>query len=303
MRVHVICGFLGAGKTTFLLRAVGELAPRERIAVLVNEFGKVGIDGQVLRGETIDVVELPQGCICCSLRSSLLDGVQEIYARYRPDRLLIEPSGIASPAQILDAMSDLRFADQVTPGVTVAVIDAANFSKLQEVLGSFFEEQVRLAGVVIVNKIDLVEPEEMQTVIKAVEGLNQQAAIYPAQYSFVPVQEILSQPALPYEGSSPAHQHLHFDYVSIESRGSCSREFLEKFFMRLGNGDFGEVVRAKGLFVVPGGGVRIDYVLGRVETASQETTVNRFTLIGRHLRKDAIKRAIRLCMEDVLGQA
>lgn len=108
MRVNLICGFLGSGKTTLVRRILAERAGRERLAVIVNEFGQVGIDGAILQGQAVDMIELTAGCLCCTLRGSLVGAVEELRDRMGSERIVVESTGVAQPDEMVQALADPR---------------------------------------------------------------------------------------------------------------------------------------------------------------------------------------------------
>ncbi|MFP6759508.1 MAG: GTP-binding protein, partial [Alphaproteobacteria bacterium] len=143
MRVNQLYGFLGARKTTLLQRLLDACPPDEKLAVIVNEFGAVGVDGAILEGRAIDTVELPSGCICCSLKGELVDAIAELVEVVSPDRLVIEASGVALPNDIRPALAS---ANNVH-GPTVTVVDAARFRQMRTSLGLFYTDQIVAAAI------------------------------------------------------------------------------------------------------------------------------------------------------------
>ena len=130
MRVAVVNGFLGSGKTTFILNILKELGPRMRIAVLVNELGAVGIDGSLIKSQTAEVIELTSGCICCSLSPELKKQVIEIKGRYDPQILLIEPTGAASVTGVLQVLQAPGIEEYIESFGMLLIIDAERFFDL-----------------------------------------------------------------------------------------------------------------------------------------------------------------------------
>src|SRR5512139_3098731 len=134
MRTTVVCGLLGAGKTTFIRNFLGR--GEERAVVLVNDFGQAGIDGEIFSAGGIEAVELPSGCVCCTLKFDLITTVERVLAAFAPEHLVVEPSGVASPSGILEALASAR----VGPVTVVGLVDATEFLELRraEMYGTFF---------------------------------------------------------------------------------------------------------------------------------------------------------------------
>ncbi|NPB08455.1 MAG: GTP-binding protein [Aquificae bacterium] len=163
----VITGYLGSGKTTLILNAVKEHLKDKKVAVVVNEFGEVGLDGKILSRSFSQVLELPEGCICCRLTAEFEKGVRELVETYDPEVLVVETSGTAEPFPIVFSLKTMGF---MVDGV-LCVVDSKNFPKYKE------EETAKyqLAGsnVVVLNKADLVSEEELKRVKEAVREIKE----------------------------------------------------------------------------------------------------------------------------------
>ncbi len=157
MDLIVIAGFLGSGKTSVLLRLARPLAAAgRRIAVIENEVGKVGIDDQVLAAEGLQVKELYAGCICCSLRTGLVQTLLELERNWKPDLVLVEPSGVAGPDQVLDAL--VGYGGEIGSRQVVVVLDATRAALLQSGTLPLVERGVKVADLLLINKCDAVAP-------------------------------------------------------------------------------------------------------------------------------------------------
>ncbi|MAU94524.1 MAG: hypothetical protein CMP81_01355 [Fulvimarina sp.] len=182
---EIVVGFLGAGKTTTLRHMLAEADPNVKTVVLVNDFGELGIDGSLLEGQGADVVELSNGCICCSLRKDLSAQLREVVAKIRPQRVLIEPSGVADVASLLRVLHEPEIASLTRALRLYTVIDAGAFLKDFARMPEYFRIQAKLAPVFILNKTDLVSPGELETVRETLVALNPAATILTARYGIV----------------------------------------------------------------------------------------------------------------------
>ncbi|MBK1696338.1 putative photosynthetic complex assembly protein PuhE [Rhodovibrio salinarum] len=180
--VDVVAGFLGAGKTTYLRRALASVDPNVPTVALINDFGELGVDASLLYGRGADVVELPNGCICCSLRQDLAQQLREALATYRPQRILIEPSGIADVASLLGVLEEADIKPLLRTLRLTTVVDAGAFLRDYAQLPEHFETQARLTPLFVVNKIDTVNEGELQTVYDTLRALNPRAGIIKATY-------------------------------------------------------------------------------------------------------------------------
>ena len=178
MNVLCIAGFLGSGKTTILLEVAHALAGRgATLAVIENEIGEVGIDGGYVREQGIPVQELFGGCICCTLQVGLVETLISMRDSYGPDWVIIEPTGLASPGDILglvvDNVPDLGVVRVLT------IVDAPRWPMLLEVIEPLVTSQLQSADVVAVNKVDEVDGEALAAVLESVRALAGDAAILP----------------------------------------------------------------------------------------------------------------------------
>lgn len=177
MRVIVIGGFLGSGKTSTIIRLGTELSAQgKKVAIIVNEIGEVGIDGDVISKYGLDTTELTSGCICCSLKVNMKITISLLMKDFQPDILLIEPTGIAFPQVIKNEINlmDLR-GTVVAPLVTL--IDGSRFKQLMKEVKHFSMRQIIDAEVLGINKIDLMEPRQIPIVEASVQQLNPKASV------------------------------------------------------------------------------------------------------------------------------
>jgi G3E family GTPase len=174
MDMIVIAGFLGSGKTTLILNSVGQSTERtgKKVAMIVNDFGNIGIDGKVMEKYGLKVQELPRGCICCTLGPSFLDTVRTIHDMYDPDLVIVEPSGIADPDSILATMEHYR-GRPLGKISTVILLDAVRFPLLVQAMKIPMTKQLHSADLVLLTKTDEVDEnriKEMEAFVKSVIG-------------------------------------------------------------------------------------------------------------------------------------
>ena len=191
MEIFLVSGFLGAGKTTFVkhlltskLRGVG------KVALIVNEVGDIGIDGTLLSGQNVDMIEIASGCICCTLKTDFARAIQEIHDRVHPDFLVVEATGVAQPGEILDAVYEPPANTYSRLRHLVTVVDT-DFFKAREVLGPFYNNQISCADTILLNKIDLVSPELLREIQALVREINPDARVFTTQYCAVDPHDLL----------------------------------------------------------------------------------------------------------------
>lgn len=293
MKILVVSGFLGAGKTTF----IRELAPRigGSVVVLENEFGEVGVDGALLADAPVEVVELAQGCICCTMRTDFLRAVDAIRSRFHPDVLLIEPTGVGSLSLILASLAPaLEEGDSMLPPVTV--VDAEAFADYIEVFGEFYRDQIAGAPTLILTKSEALPGEEREAVLEGLFALNPEADLVSAPYAALPREwwdALLDAEdagtALPSEGA----ESLSLESLGLTGLAFRSREELEALLDRLSSGAFGRVVRVKGLAPAGGEWVRFDVAHRRRTIGPWPSAgASRMAVIGTELDGAGIRMAL-----------
>jgi G3E family GTPase len=212
-RVDMLFGFLGSGKTTLAARILNEYGAKRRLALIVNEFGDVGVDGEILKGNSIDVVQLSTGCLCCTLKGSLEAAVLELDAKSDIDHIIIEATGVAEPEGVMSSFAADEFIERFEIGPMVTVVDAPKFMKIRTMLGPFYEAQVEKSDYVILNKLDMGDVDLFKEVQAAVEDLNPDAVIRFAERCDVDLNEVLDGPpsmALQnWEADEHEHEHSH----------------------------------------------------------------------------------------------
>ena len=165
MYVYIIGGFLGSGKTTLLMKLASMYSKKGmKVAILVNESGEIGVDGATLKAEGYDAIELPDGCICCSLSGTLQSALKNIKRDIDPDIIIIEPTGLALPHKV----KDLVHISMINPDemYIIGIADIQRFDDLIKKKEEFFKRQMFAADFILINKSDLSTPEKMADVIK-----------------------------------------------------------------------------------------------------------------------------------------
>jgi len=163
----LLTGFLGAGKTTLLKRILSWETDLSETVVLVNEFGEIGIDGALLQNSGSDVIELTSGCICCTLSADLHQSLMRIWNRFKPRRIFIEASGVADPKSITSVLQEPGLAQLMDLKKTVTVLDA-DFWEAREAFGPLFYNQLKMADLILLNKIDRVQQEKIKAFLSEI---------------------------------------------------------------------------------------------------------------------------------------
>ncbi len=176
-KIDIISGFLGAGKTTFIKKMIGEVFQGQKIVLIENEFGEVGIDGGFLKDAGIEITELNSGCICCSLVGDFDKNLKEVLERFHPDRILIEPSGVGKLSDVMKSVIDLEKERDVKLNALVTVVNAKKASKQMKAFGEFFNNQIEFATTVVLSRTQNMPSEQLELCVKQVQALNEKASI------------------------------------------------------------------------------------------------------------------------------
>jgi G3E family GTPase len=176
MRLVLVAGFLGSGKTTLLLHIARQLtAAGRKIAIIENEAGEIGIDGNYLRQNGLEVQELYGGCICCTLSVDLVVTLQKVHHLFDPDVILMEPTGLARPGDVVAAVR--KNVPEVTQYQVVTLVDAVRFEMLMSMLTPLLTAQIEAANTVAINKIDEVDQTVLESIVERIRELNPHARI------------------------------------------------------------------------------------------------------------------------------
>ena len=175
IKVDVISGFLGAGKTTLIKKLFESSLKDEHVVLIENEFGEIGIDGSFLKDAGIDIKEINSGCICCSLVGDFAASIKEVIARFNPSRIIIEPSGVGKLSDIVNAIENVD-AD-LTLNILATVVDGTKAKIYMKNFGEFFNNQVETANTIIVSKTDKMQEDKILTVVDQLKEKNEHALI------------------------------------------------------------------------------------------------------------------------------
>jgi G3E family GTPase len=329
MIVDIVFGFLGSGKTTFIIRALERWGSEEKIVILVNEFGDVGLDGDLLSGKGGDVVEMPSGCICCTLQADFRSQMLEISRTIKPERVIIEPTGVATISQIRSIFEAQLFESSIERINNILIADATGFMSLYKANRHFVESQVEHAHLALLNKCDKVDKKKAMVIQGAISAINPDISVLMTEFGAVDWAEYqlclstaphfhkrfrrmksidsrsIMEPFLT-EASQTEHHHFQEekDALGYESFGcvyegiSFDQKSLEAFFRELtaAHSKMGEIVRAKGIFQVGAKAMLIELASGEI-TLQPVGQINRskVSIIGAGLNRDVISASLQKC--------
>ena len=175
-KIDIFSGFLGAGKTTLIKKMIAESYKGQKLVLIENEFGEIGIDGGFLQDSGINITEMNSGCICCSLVGDFGKALKKVIAEYHPDRILIEPSGVGKLSDVIAAVSKVT-NDEVTLGYTVAVADAGKVKVYMKNFGEFYNNQIETASTIILSRTDSIPQSKLDAAVAMLREHNAVATI------------------------------------------------------------------------------------------------------------------------------
>jgi hypothetical protein len=176
-KVDIVSGFLGAGKTTFIKKLIGEAIQGEQTVLIENEFGEIGIDGGFLKDSGIEIKEMNSGCICCSLAGDFATSLKEILTKFKPDRIIIEPSGVGKLSDVMKAVADVEEELEVEHNCAVTVVDVKKCKMYMKNFGEFFNNQIQFAGTIILSRADIADQKKIDEAVALIRNVNPTATI------------------------------------------------------------------------------------------------------------------------------
>jgi G3E family GTPase len=288
--ISIITGYLGAGKTTLLRRIISETD--KKIAILMNEFGEISIDGKIIKGKAVDMIELSGGCVCCSLTGEFEAAIKEIIEKVKPEIILLETTGVAEPdAIIFDIEENLP---EVRLDSVITVVDADGVAKYPQI-GHTSRVQIEMADVILINKVDLVTDEQYTEVYNLMKTINPNAIIFDTVRCDIDVNLLFG---FNVKKSVKVIQHDHLAREKIESFVITSdktydRDLFDKFVSMLPPSIF----RSKGFVKFSDGFYLFNFVNGRWEFEKFDSDKTELVFIGKNIskEKDSLIEKLREC--------
>ena len=328
-KIDIISGFLGAGKTTFIKQLIKEAIAGEKVVLIENEFGEIGIDGGFLKDAGIEIREMNSGCICCSLVGDFGTSLKEVLTKYAPDRVIIEPSGVGKLSDVMNAVKNVASEIEVMLNSAVTVVDVNKCRMYMKNFGEFFNNQIENAGTIVLSRTDIADPKKVQAAVEMLRTHNEKATIVTtpcSQLTGAQLLEIIEKEddmaeELMREAREHMHEHHHhhhdhdeececgchdhdhhhhhadevFTSWGLENAPAMSREKLEKLLDELAYSEkYGDVLRAKGMIPCDKEGVWLHFDLVPEQAEIREGMpdyTGKVCVIGAGLDEAALKAA------------
>ena len=229
-KIDIISGFLGAGKTTFIQKLLSDALKGENVVLIENEFGEIGVDSGFLKNAGIEIREMNQGCICCSLVGDFESSLKEVIEQYHPDRILIEPSGVGKLSDIISAVKAVAENLDVKLDGAVTVVDATKAKLYNKNFGEFFDDQIRYATSVVLSRMDIASSQKAGEAVDIVRGVNPHANLITTALAdlsgeklleIIGKEENLEEELLAEVKAKRNHHHQHHHHHHHEEGESC----------------------------------------------------------------------------------
>lgn len=191
-KIDIFSGFLGAGKTTLIKKLIKEAFQGEKLVLIENEFGEIGIDGGFMKDAGINVTEMNSGCICCSLVGDFGTALQEVLEKYNPDRIIIEPSGVGKLSDVIKAVADvMESRDDVCMNGYVTVADATKCKMYMKNFGEFYNNQIESARTIVLSRTGKISDDKLQLALSLIREKNEKASIITTPWEEIDGKQIL----------------------------------------------------------------------------------------------------------------
>ena len=181
-KVDIISGFLGAGKTTFIKELISKVYSGEKMVLIENEFGEIGVDSRFMQDAGIEVTEMNSGCICCTLVGDFVRALKQVVDTYHPDRIIIEPSGVGKLSDVAKAVSDMQEDAQIEVDSLITVVDGKKAKMYMKNFGEFFDNQIEYANTIVLSRTQMMDEAKLKECIELLREKNEEAAIVTTEW-------------------------------------------------------------------------------------------------------------------------
>lgn len=296
IKVNLISGFLGAGKTTLIKKILGNVK-EEKVIIIENEFGEVAIDGDLIKKEGFDVFELRSGCICCMMKQDFEDSLQKVIEEYKPDRIIIEPTGISSLSQLLDILEKDNFKDRININSVITVVDGTSYLEEKDAFGEFYIDQVKNAKTLIVSKTQIVDKSTLKEVKESLREFNKKAHIITLPFEKFNKEYILNfldEDLLKDMEREPVEVVIStedgFESLGVKTNKIFGTKEMNEIISKLFTGEYGNVIRIKGFLKGKEEIIQINCTkkVHNIETVKGREEL-KICIIGQGLCKNEIK--------------
>lgn len=323
-KVDIISGFLGAGKTTFIKKLIGEVFDGEKLVLIENEFGEIGIDGGFLKDAGVEITEMNSGCICCTLVGDFSKALKKVIDEYHPDRVIIEPSGVGKLSDVARAIEDVKETADIEIDGRITVVDGKKAKMYLKNFGEFFEDQVKHASTIVISRTQMMTDEKIEECVHLLRHENEEATIITTPWEKLGKEAVLHallhgtemEELLEHHEHHEYHEHHHehgecchhehhghhhadevFTSWGKETAHKYTKEELDFLVKALSETEgYGKILRSKGIVeMTDGTWKQFDLVPEEYEVReSQADYTGRVCVIGTDLAEDELLKLFRI---------
>jgi len=302
IKIDVVSGFLGSGKTT-LIKSLLKAYENEKVVLIENEFGDIGIDGDIIEREGFQVFEISSGCICCIMKKDFLMVLGRIIKEFNPDRIIVEPTGISILSEIIDILNDPEVSEKCSINSLITVIDSINYLQQCDAFGEFFEDQITNAETLILSKSQFIQQEKVEEIIESLKALNKEAKIITSNWSDLSsneIKELVKQNIrIDFKELFRAEvipcKENKFKAIGIETSKKFTEEELKVILKELSNPIYGEVLRGKGFLKGIDSFLEFSYTNGQyIIDENKQRCSGKLCLIGENLNEELLKKLFKV---------
>ena len=319
VKIDIFSGFLGAGKTTLIKKLLEEAFKGEKIALIENEFGTVGIDGKIMKSYDLQITELNAGCICCSIAGDFTQGLKEVLKQYKLDRILIEPSGVSKLSDVIKGCTPFFREGTVELDLCITVVDAVKYKMYLKNFPEFYKDQLKFAKTIILSRTAIGNREKLDNILEDIRQYNGEAAIITTEWESLSGMSILKIARDEHRSSleenlkmekrtirlNPAKvtgSHIEkvrkstcaeevFSVWGVETSRLFSQEKLKDILHKLEEEDM-QILRGKGILEANNHQwLQFDYVPGEITIRDWVPDyIGRICIIGSKVNEDRLKQ-------------
>ena len=234
-KVDIISGFLGAGKTTLIKKLIQEVFQGQKLVLIENEFGEIGVDGGFLKDAGVEITEMNSGCICCSLVGDFGKALAEVIATYAPERIIIEPSGVGKLSDVIKAVQKVQEENELEISGCVTVVDAQKCKMYAKNFGEFFNNQIENAQTLILSRSQNLTEDKLTACVELLKGINADAKILTTPWTELPgavimeaierknslLDKMIEEETCPVCGHVHHHEHEHHHHHEHDEECCC----------------------------------------------------------------------------------
>ena len=280
--VDIISGFLGSGKTTLINELLKDQYDGMRIAVIENEFGKIDVDSALLP-EDLEITKITGGCVCCTLKISLIEGIKLLAERHSPDRIVIETTGVAKLSDVISAVKNASLAAIAYPAACITVVSPAFHKSFGSSLGAFYNDQIESAGTVYISRAQSTDKKTLDEVIKSIKQSGSECDIV-TNITEIKIQENTPQLSPNTSGHDVSHAHHdaepHFASTYIETPVFSDENEIAAFIKKIELDALPKkVYRIKGTVTKAGESVLVQWVSGELEFFTAKHSDNKLVTV------------------------